>query len=81
MEAPGKVSINMKKVFIILSLLFFFSFQNKPAKILKVEAELPAWQNVLNVIDQSDASAKERIAARTLIIEQLNKQITDTTKK
>ncbi len=66
----------MKKLFIIL---FLIAWQ-VPAKKLHVEADIQQWQNVLNVIDQSDASAKERIAARTLIIEQLNPQL-DTTKK
>lgn len=65
----------MKKLLIILLLIAW----QVPAKKLHVEAELQQWQNVLNVIDQSDASAKERIAARILIIEQLNQQL-DTTK-
>lgn len=66
----------MKKLFIILLLIAW----QAPVKKLHVEADLQQWQNVLNVIDQSDASAKERIAARVLIIEQLNPQL-DTTKK
>lgn len=50
-------------------------------KIFTVQGSVEDWNNVLFVIDQSDAPAKNRNAARELIVNQVNKQMADTTKK
>lgn len=59
----------MKKVFLIL-LLSLSAFA--PEKKLKVETTAQNWNLILDVIDQSEATPKARIAARNLIIQQLN---------
>lgn len=61
----------MKKI-ITIAFLIFCSWQNKPAKVFKVETDLATWNRVINVIDLSTAEPRERIMIRDFIISQLN---------
>jgi hypothetical protein len=68
----------MKKILSILAIVFLVSFT---VKSFKVEGSVEDWNNVLLVIDQSDAPAKNRNAARDLIMGQVQRQLQDTTTK
>lgn len=59
----------MKKLII---LGFLLTGQSHAPKLLKVEADLPTWQTILNVIDLSKAEPETRIAVREFILKQLN---------
>ncbi len=66
----------IKKILMVLAITFLIAFTPNQTKTLKVEADLQTWNTILRVIDFSEAPAKERIAVRDFIINQLN----DTTK-
>jgi hypothetical protein len=68
----------MKKVLSIIAIVLLVSFT---VKSFKVEGSVEDWNNVLLVIDQSDAPAKNRNAARELIMGQVQRQLNDTTIK
>lgn len=71
----------MKKTLSILAFLFLIGSAFTVGKFFTVQGSVEDWNNVLFVIDQSDAPAKNRNAARELIVNQVNKQMADTTKK
>lgn len=71
----------MKRIVTILAALFLVGTGFTAAKLFTVRASVDEWNNVLYVIDQSDAPAKQRNAARDLIMGQVQKQLTDTTSK
>lgn len=68
----------MKKLTAILAVLFLCSFSTD--KELSVKGKVKDWQNVLFVIEQSNAPHLQVKEAQDFIIMQLEKQI-DTTKK
>lgn len=65
---------------LIVSLTTLAAYGLASNKKYKVEGTQEEWSNVLNVVDQSDASNRERKAARELILNQVIPQISDTTK-
>lgn len=63
----------MKRLIVLVLMVFVTSIGwQKPAKKLRVEADLPTWQAILNVIDLSEAPPKDRVAVREFIIRQLD---------
>jgi hypothetical protein len=68
----------MRKI-LIICFVVFCSFS--AGKMFSVQGSVEDWTNVLFVIDQSDAPAKQRNAARDMIVGQVNKQMQDTTIK
>lgn len=61
----------MKKLLTAIAFLFI-GWQGHEPKLLKVEADANTWQAILNVIDLSEAPAKDRVAIKNFIINQLN---------
>lgn len=64
----------MRKISTVIAFLFI-GLQNNAPKLLKVEADANTWQAIINVIDLSEAPAKDRVAAKNFIINQLNDTI------
>lgn len=72
----------MKKTILALMLVVgLFSFNSTQQQSLKVEGVVQEWQNVINVMEQSNARHLEVEAAKKFIITQLNQQLDTTNKK
>lgn len=68
------------KLFIVLIGLFLLAAFS-PSKDLTATGSIEQWQELLNVVDQSNASHQQVTKVQQWLIPQLQKQAADTTKK
>lgn len=68
----------MKKLLAVLAVILLFSFQTE--KKYKVELSIEQWQQVINVIDESNASNLQVKAVKSWIIQPLQEQLKDSSK-
>lgn len=64
----------MKKsiLFGALMLVGFKEFKQEKQRLFKVQADITTWNKIIEVIDLSEADAKERVAVKQFIIRQLS---------
>lgn len=64
----------MKKsiLFGALMLVGFKEFKQEKQRLFKVQADITTWNKIIEVIDLSEADAKERVAIKQFIIRQLS---------
>jgi hypothetical protein len=70
-----------KTIAILLTGLFIGFTPPYPPKDLTVTLNIEAWQNIIDVIDKSNANHLQVKAAQEAILQQLQKQLADTTNK
>lgn len=53
-------------------LVGFKEFKQEKQRLFKVQADITTWNKIIEVIDLSEADAKERVAVKQFIIRQLS---------
>lgn len=71
----------MRKLIIITALAFIATTGFKSEKKLTVELSIEQWQAILSQMDNSNAPHSEVKITTSWIVEQLSKQVADSTKK
>ena len=81
MEHGRLFKLTTMKKLLLIPILFLFSFKTNEEKTAIVKLSVSQWQLIFNIMEQSNAPHVDVIKAEKLILEQVNKQLIDTSMK